>query len=194
MERFVEATARVETSPERLTEILAGDPAGILTGSSSPSQDSFPAEIAVKLGGGTSLAQDVTVTFGPLPTTEGVTRFALSWRAVDHDSRFPVFGGDLEIHPEGTGAVLRLAGYYRPPLGPVGAFGDGLVGHRLARRALQRFLEAAATRVEAATNPTIEPDGDQGTIDVEAGQDAAAVPVPEDEVHVETPGSELFLG
>jgi hypothetical protein len=35
------------------------------------------------------------------------------------------------------------------PLGAVGAFGDRLLGHRLARRSVQGFLDAAAARIDA---------------------------------------------
>lgn len=150
LERFVEAITHVEVEPEQLIELLSTDPAGILAGGSVPSREFFPAEVTVELGAGTSLAQAVDVTFGRLSPAAGVGRFGLSWRAVKHAARFPVFGGDLEVHPEGTGAVLRLAGYYLPPLGLVGAFGDSVLGHRVARRALQAFLEAAAARAEAA--------------------------------------------
>jgi hypothetical protein len=122
----------------------------VLTGRASPNKESFAAEIAVEVGGGTSLAHEVDVVFGRLLEDEDVGRFGLSWRGREHEGLFPVFGGDLEVHPDGTGSVLRLAGHYTLPLGVVGAFGDGLVGHRFARRAIQGFVEAAAGRIEAS--------------------------------------------
>jgi hypothetical protein len=45
--------------------------------------------------------------------------------------------------------VLSVAGVYTVPLGPVGRFGDGLIGRRLARQSLTAFLEDAAGRIEA---------------------------------------------
>ena len=150
MERTIEGTARLEASAERAVEVLSTEPAGVLTGRPSPNKESFVAEIAVEVGGGTSLAHEVDVVFGQLRDEGGVGRFGLSWRAREHGGLFPLFGGDLEVHPDGTGSVLRLAGRYTLPLGVVGAVGDGLVGHRFARRALQGFVEAAAGRIEAA--------------------------------------------
>jgi hypothetical protein len=113
----------------------------------------------------------------------GVGRFGLSWQASEHEGAFPAFGGDLEVHPDGTGTILRLTGHYRPPLGAVGAFGDGLVGHRLARRALQDFLESVARHLQAAL----------------AAELVAAVPAAGRESHSARPeeqgaGSELYLG
>lgn len=184
MERTVEAVTRLEASPQRIVEALATDPAGVLAGTPAPGKESFLAEVAVELGGGASLAVAVNVTFGRLLDEGGVGRFGLSWHASEHEAVFPAFGGDLEVHPDGTGAILRLTGHYRPPLGAMGAFGDGLVGHRVARRALQSFLEAVAARVEAAL----------------AAELVAAVPRPGRTTAVasareeEAAGSELYLG
>lgn len=150
MERTIEATTRLEASAERVVEVLSTEPAGVLTGRPSPNKESFEAEIAVEIGDGTSLAHEVDVVFGRLLDEGDVGRFGLSWRAREHEGLFPFFGGDLEVHPDGTGSVLRLAGHYTLPLGVVGALGDGLVGHRFARRAIQGFVEAAAGRIEAA--------------------------------------------
>jgi hypothetical protein len=150
MERTIEGTARLEASAGRAVELLSTAPAGVLTGWPSPNKELFVAEIAVEVGGGTSLAQEVDVFFGRLRNGGGVGRFGLSWRAREHGGLFPLFGGDLEVHPDGTGSVLRLAGRYTLPLWVLGAAGDGLVGHRFARRALQGFVEAAAGRIEAA--------------------------------------------
>jgi hypothetical protein len=150
MERTVEAVTRLEASPEPVIEVLTADPAGVLGGTRVPGGETFVAPVAVELGGGASLAVDVDMTFGRLPDEGGVGRFGLSWQASEHEGAFPAFGGDLEVHPDGEGTLLRLTGYYRPPLGAVGAFGDGLVGHRLARRALQDFVEAVTTQLQAA--------------------------------------------
>lgn len=150
MERTVEAVTRLEVGPEPVIAALTADPAGILGGTRVPGEETFAATVAVELGGGASVAVAVDVTFGRLSDHGKVGRLGLSWHASDHEGAFPTFGGDLEVFPDGTGTMLRLAGYYRPPLGAVGAFGDGLVGHHLAHRTLQGFLQAAATRLEAA--------------------------------------------
>jgi len=149
MERALEASVRVEAEPEDVVEILSSDPGGILTGMPSPDTGAFAAEIAVELGGGASLAHEVDVVFRRLPGDGPVGRFGLSWRAHDHQGALPAFGGDLEVHPDGKGSRLQLSGHYSLPLGPVGRFGDQVLGHRFARRSVQAFLEAAGARIDA---------------------------------------------
>lgn len=183
MERALEGTVPVEAGPERVIQILSRDPAGVLTGMPSADQGAFVAEMAVELGGGTSLAHEVDVVFGRRPDEGAVGRFGLSWRARDHEGAFPVFEGDLEVHPDGDGSQLRLSGHYSLPLGAVGAFGDRLLGHRVARRSIQGFMEAAAARIDAALAP--EPEAGASV----APPRTADVTVTIDEVH-----PELYLG
>jgi hypothetical protein len=149
MERALEASVQVEAGPEPIIEILSRDPAAILTGMPSPDSGAFAAEMAVDLGRGTSLAHEVDVAFGRLPDRGAVGRFALSWRAHDHQAALPAFGGDLEVHPDGKGSRLHLSGHYSLPLGSVGGFGDRLLGHRIVRRSVQAFLEEAGARIDA---------------------------------------------
>ena len=149
MERGLEASVRVEAEPESVIEILSSDPAGMLTGMPSPETEAFGAEIAVELGGSTTLAHEVDVAFGRLPDDGALGRFGLSWRAHDHRGALPAFGGDLEVHPDGKGSLLHLSGHYSLPFGRVGGLGDRLVGHRIARRSVQAFLDAAGARIDA---------------------------------------------
>ena len=150
MERALEADVRVEASPELVVEILSSDPAGILTGMPSPDTAAFPAEIAVDFGGGASVAHEVDVAFARLPDEGAVRRFSLAWRAHDHQGALPAFRGDLKVHQESNGSRLQVSGRYSVPLGPVGGFGDLLLGHRIACRSVQAFLAAAGARIDAA--------------------------------------------
>lgn len=183
MERALEGTIPVEAGPERVTQILSCNPADVLTGLPSVDQGAFVAEMTVELGGGTSLAHEVDVVFGRRPDAGAVGRFALSWRARDHEGAFPVFEGELEVHPDGHGSQLRLSGHYSLPLGPVGAFGDRLLGHRVARRSIHAFMEAAAARIDAAV-----------AREAEAGASAARPPTADVTVTVDAVPSELYLG
>jgi hypothetical protein len=149
MQRSLEVSAPLTAGLELVVEILSRDPARVLTGTSAAGNEVFAAEIAVELGGGTSLAHEVDMVFDHRPDDGAVGHFGLSWRARDHQGAFPVFGGDLEVQPDGDGSRLRLCGHYSLPLGAVGAFGDRLLGHRLARRSVQGFLDAAAARIDA---------------------------------------------
>ena len=183
MERALEATVRVEAEPEPVIEILSSDPAGILTGMPSPDTEAFAAEIAVELGAGTTLAHEVDVAFGRLPDAGAVGRFGLSWRAHDHQGALPAFGGDLEVHPDGKGSRLHLSGHYSLPLGPVGGFGDRLLGHRIARRSVQALLEAAGARIDAEL---AQKHNDDGSI--------ARPPTENVTVTIEDVHTELYLG
>ena len=182
MERALEASVRVEAGPEPVIEILSRDPAGILTGRPSPDTSAFAAELVVDLGGGTSLAHEVDVAFGRLPDDGPVSRFGLAWRAHDHQGALPAFGGDLEVHPDGKGSRLQLSGHYSLPLGPVGGFGDRLLGHRIAHRSVQSFLEAAGARIDAEIAQTRA----AGSM---AGPRTESVTVAIEDVH-----TELYLG
>ena len=179
MERALEADVRVEASPELVAEILSSDPAGILTGMPSPDAVAFPAEIAVDLGGGTSVAHEVDAAFARLSDEGEVSRFSLSWRAHDHQSALPAFRGELEVHQESNGCRLQLSGRYSVPLGPVGRFGDLLVGRRIARRSVQAFLDAAGGRIDA---------------EHARSRDAARPPTENVTVTVEDVHTELYLG
>jgi hypothetical protein len=183
MERALEASIRVEAEPEPVIEILSRDPAGILTGMPSRDNGAFAAEIAVDLGGGASLAHEVDVTFGRLPDDGPVGRFALSWHAHDHQAALPTFGGVLEVHPDGNGSRLHLSGHYSLPLGPVGGFGDRLVGHRIARRSVQALLEAAGDRIDAEVAQKQNADGSMARSPMETAT-----------VTIEDVHTELYLG
>ena len=183
MERALEADVRVEASPELVAEILSRDSAGILTGMPSPDTVAFPAEIAVDLGGGTSVAHEVDVTFTRLSDDGAVRRFSLSWRAHDHQGALPAFRGDLTVHQESNGSRLQVSGRYSVPLGPVGGFGDLLLGHRIAGRSVQAFLDAAGARIDAALAQRRD---SRGPV---AGPPTENVTMTVEEVH-----TELYLG
>jgi len=70
-------------------------------------------------------------------------------QATGRNSPFPTFSGALEARADAAGSRLVLRGNYQPPLGRVGALGDDVIGHHVARRGLASFLEAAARRLDA---------------------------------------------
>jgi hypothetical protein len=150
MDTRIEVVSTLGTSTSRIAELLRYDPAKMLTGTPSEDRGSFVGTLTVGLPDGISLSHDVDVSFGELTSDGWGARFGLAWRARGHDHLFPVFGGDLDVDPDGEGSRLRLHGYYALPLGALGAVGDGLVGHHVARLALQGFLDAAAARLAAA--------------------------------------------
>jgi hypothetical protein len=78
---------------------------------------------------------------------------------------------------------LHLSGHYSVPLGAVGAFGDRLLGHRVARRSVQAFLEAAATRIDAKLSG-----------EAENGESMIPPPTSEITVTIDEVHPELYLG
>ena len=75
--------------------------------------------------------------------------------SLGHERWLPEFDGELEVTvASGEGATLRLHGFYTVPMGHIGRFGDGVIGHRLARRALTRFLDDVAARLDREVRAT----------------------------------------
>jgi hypothetical protein len=149
MERSIDITARAEAPFEVACAALADDPAGVFGGVPAPNGERFTLELGVNLAVGSSVVQEVQVDFALLNSDSGLARFGVCWRAVGHPDLFPVFGGDLELRRAGEGVEVHLAGHYRLPLGALGRFGDALLGHRLARRALEALVNDVARGLEA---------------------------------------------
>jgi hypothetical protein len=64
---------------------------------------------------------------------------------------FPGFNGQLTVRADEdyTSCILELAGEYEPPLGPVGAAFDALVGAHLAAATASDLLRAIGARLVA---------------------------------------------
>lgn len=78
------------------------------------------------------------------------------WRAAGRDRLFPTFEGELEASRDDPGSCLRLRGIYTVPLRPLGRFGDGIAGRRLARQSLSAFLEQAARRLDGEVDRRLD--------------------------------------
>lgn len=106
------------------------------------------ADLAFELFGG-EVAREVLVGIGPLIEDEDALALPLWWQAAEHPQLFPTFDGGIELRGGEHGTELRLVGSYRPPLGVVGRFADGVVGQRVVMTSLERFLTAVAERLGA---------------------------------------------
>lgn len=160
----VAGSADVTDVMRRGPAVLFGDEAGI----SRPSDDalsdfrsdlhfggpngSVHHEVMVHLADSPELPRSWTMTIEPV-----------------RPSRFlPSFQGTIAVVDDGGRLVVRVSGAYEPPLGLVGAFGDGLVGFRLARSSLESFVldiarridRAVSSRALAAPSPVMTPDLD----------------------------------
>lgn len=136
----------------RASEVLVRDPGSVVAdGCTDPERRErrFTTSLGVDLGPGGHLDVRVVVDLGAARSHGDRTTVPIRWRAAGWERMFPAFAGALEARRSGERTSLVLAGTYTVPLGPLGGFGDGLAGRRIARRSLTAFLEDAARRLDA---------------------------------------------
>ena len=152
MERGIRASTTVEVDYQRVRDVMADDPGGVVSDDVTPEDrraGCFRSELGVDLGAGGAVHRAVDVEIGTVHQTDDITILPLHWQARGRERLFPVFDGRMTATPDGAGATsLVVAGTYVVPLGPVGRFGDGLIGRRIARQSLTAFLEDAARRID----------------------------------------------
>lgn len=162
MQRSIEATTEVRAALERARPVLIEDPGTVLAGGCSREQRrtrAFVATLSVAIGAGASLQQDVVVEVGrPHASDDGLT-LPMRWHATGHERLAPSFDGELILSGDALHTLLALRGSYVVPLGPLGRFGDGLAGRRVARRSLAGYLEQVARRLDAEVDRRIESAG-----------------------------------
>jgi hypothetical protein len=74
---------------------------------------------------------------------------ALRWEAIGPDGGlFPVLDADLTLTAAGAGAMLTLAGAYRPPLGPLDQAPDRAILNRVAATTIRNFLLEVAAQLD----------------------------------------------
>jgi hypothetical protein len=101
---------------------------------------------------GTEIARPVRVHVAGLVCGEDRARAGLEWTDATHPHLFPRLEGTLEIAPvphDGTPFTqIGILARYRPPLGPLGAIGDRLVGAEITDAALTAWLDELARAVD----------------------------------------------
>lgn len=151
MIRSVEVSTSIRATAEEVRAVLTDGPERVLCPgdrSGGATQGCFETTLCLEVGPGGHLEQQVRVEVGPArPAGPGV-RVPVSWRAVGWERLFPTFQGMLAAAPEGCGSRIELRGAYTVPIGPLGAFGDGIAGRRLARQSLSTFMGQAAARID----------------------------------------------
>ncbi|HET6771900.1 MAG TPA: hypothetical protein VFH36_01240 [Acidimicrobiales bacterium] len=165
MKRDVEASTTIQIPIEQATEVLVDDLRRIVADPANGDRpdpghagdghadgewaDRVTSTLVVGLGTGKSVSKEVEVEVGNASRGDGVTTVPLHWHASGRDRLFPSFDGALEASAEALGAsLLTVRGTYTVPLGPVGRFGDGVIGRRLARQSLAAFVEGVARRLD----------------------------------------------
>ena len=108
----------------------------------------FPVELRFETDGGAIAAHRGVVDIG-YPTA--ASSFPLRWEPASHQRLLPAFSGTLDVQTDSNddaAARLHLQGSYQPPFGTLGAYGDGLIGRRIARRCLEELVAELAERLE----------------------------------------------
>lgn len=152
MERSIAAEAEIPVAFARSRRVLLDDPGAVFNefrDLEAQRAGKFYVELTVALGAGASARQEVELRLGPARTTAAGVELPLQWHATGREHLFPRFAGKLTLSESRTGTRLRLTGSYTVPLGSIGRFGDGVVGHRLARGSLATFAHELGARLEA---------------------------------------------
>jgi hypothetical protein len=136
---------------QQIVNILLESPATVFADEPSLSDGADVHRVRLHVEGhaGASVHHEVSLRLSPLRAEPGDHAFAwqLTWEPVGNSRVLPSFAGTLDATSLDETTRLRLKGSYRPPLGAIGAIGDGLIGHRLARRAVESFLTELAARI-----------------------------------------------
>ena len=167
MQRQLQSEGPVAAPSDAVREILKFDPSGALASRpAAVGTRKFPMEVRVETDGGVAAGLEVMVELGDADET-APDEFPLSWVPIGHTKLLPGFQGTIAVLADGASTRVRVAGSYRPPLGWAGRFGDGLVGHRVARRSLDALVAVIAARLGnevrrrsefVAPRPEAEPD------------------------------------
>jgi hypothetical protein len=76
------------------------------------------------------------------------TRIELCWRAVGKAALFPTMRAELALYALSAHETqLDFRGTYEPPLGPLGAVIDALLGRRIAEACVHQFIVDVAERL-----------------------------------------------
>ena len=159
--RPIDVTRELRTAAADAAAVIAGDAATIFSAKPLGGTEvgAFRAGLHVD-GRNGSLHHDAIVVARPVP---GVARtWTISIRPAGASRVLPSFTGTMAVKERDLGSTLQLLGAYTPPLGPIGAFGDGVVGHHLVRQSLERFLAEIGDRIEGQADRLVPPVGRPG--------------------------------
>lgn len=151
MKRAIAVAAFVRATPDEIAALIANDPGAVFgerdaTPDADPGSGRYSCDLHVD-GRNGSIRHKVVAKVRMAKDGDG---WNLGIAPVGGGHLLPTFEGTLRAVHGAQATELSLTGTYDPPLGHVGAFGDGLIGHRVARQSLQAFVDEVARRVDAA--------------------------------------------
>lgn len=142
---------------DRVREILGNDAAGVFqraTVAATRRVEELVSTLHVSVGP-IDVATDVKIDVKRVEHNvtalgDRATVVELSWTAARATKLFPVMDAMLTVFPlSPTETQVDLVGHYHPPLGVVGSVIDAVVGHRLARASVLRFVQEVSRQIEA---------------------------------------------
>jgi hypothetical protein len=157
MERDIAATARAGLPFPSARQLLLTRPADAFAPTARGR--TFRSTVAAPLPGGVIVEHPVLVKLGRVEAEGDGVGLSVAWTADGHERLVPSFVGRLVLGPAGPGSTeLTLAGAYTVPLGPVGRFGDTVVGRRIARASVEQVLDRLVRTLEAVHRDRFGPD------------------------------------
>jgi hypothetical protein len=151
MERDIAERRQLRSTLDRIVSLIDGEPTAIF-GTAAGVVGRFHADVAVDFGRGSSVHQVVALELGPARRSTACVEYPLTWTPVGRHLLLPDFHGALGIADEAGTTALTLSGRYRPPLGPVGAAGDAVVGKRVAYQSVATFVDVLARRIDESVD------------------------------------------
>ena len=130
----------------------------------SASEDAYSQEPTPKMRvGAGGLSKLVRVQVRELAWTDTSAGLAIRWEGTGPGGGlFPVLDADIRLVPAGEHtSVLMMAGWYRPPFGPLGEALDRAILHRVAITTIHRFVAQLAAQIGGgpAATTTTAPNG-----------------------------------
>ncbi len=154
MDRSISARAVARVPFRHAEQFLRRPPLGLFGDryEGAPSNRCFRTHLSADAPGGLSVAHDVDIEVVAVHAEGDRVDVALRWQPSGGASLLPPFVGSIGAAPANEGGTeLVLDGSYHVPLGPLGRFGDGVVGKRIARSSIDDLLQRITNRLEELT-------------------------------------------
>ena len=163
VERRICAGTTIPLPLDALRERLVAEPAVIFSGDPQPLgllDNQVTATLELQVGTTAQQRHEIVLTYGPAMGSDAHIASSIQWTARRHPELFPRFEGTFGMQSDKDSTELELVGVCDVPLG---GYGDGQAGRRVASQAVEAQLRGIAERLtserrRAASAPT---DGDR---------------------------------
>ena len=157
MARTIEVSTTLQVTRELAIEVLRSQAVRVVSGGTETiGANRVYADLSIDLHSG-GVHQAVEVALDGLREAEGEVWVPIRWHPVGRERLLPAFSGVVELREEEGRTILAINGQYDAPLGPVGRFGDAVLGRRVAQQSLSALVADMARRIDelaATSHPT----------------------------------------